>query len=103
MQSARQDLHSLAARVLKGTNPEEAVMLAWPLACGSAVAERSQAVAFENGTLRVRVPDRGWQSQLEAFSTQYSHKLSSLTGSVVSRICYEIAHTQAWERIPERR
>ena len=91
MQSARQDLHSLAARVLKGTNPEEAVMLAWPLACGSAVAERTQAVSFENGTLRVMVPDRGWQSQLQAFSAQYAQLLSRLTGTAVTHIRYERA------------
>jgi hypothetical protein len=98
MQSARQDLQSLAARVLKGTEPDEAVLLAWPLVCGAVVAERAQAAAFDSGVLRVRVPDRGWQSQLESFSAQYAHKLSRLTGAAVTRICYEIAHTQAWER-----
>ena len=30
MQSARQDLQSLTARVLQGAAPEEAVPLAWP-------------------------------------------------------------------------
>ena len=91
MQSARQDLQSLAARVLKDAAPEEAAVLAWPLVCGSAVAERAKAIAFENGTLRVVVPDRGWQMQLEAFSAQYSDRLSMLAGVVVNRIVFQTA------------
>ncbi|HWY71059.1 MAG TPA: DciA family protein [Terriglobales bacterium] len=90
MQSARQDLQALTARVLRNTDPAEAVVLAWPLVCGTAVAERVRAVAFENETLRVAVPDKGWQSQLEAFSAQYLHRLSNLSGVTVKRISYEI-------------
>ena len=99
MQSARQDLQSLTRRVLQGAAPEEAVSLTWPLVCGSVVAERAQAISFEAGVLRVRVPDRGWQSQLEAFSPQYLHKLSKLTGMGITTIRYEIAYSQAGERI----
>ena len=90
MQSARQDLHAIAARVLKDTDPADAVVLAWPLVCGAAVADRVRAVAFENETLRVAVPDKGWQSQLEAFNPQYLHRLSNLVGVTVKRISYEI-------------
>jgi hypothetical protein len=91
MQSPRQTLQTLAARVLAGASPEEAVLVAWPLVCGSAVAERASATSFEAGTLRVRVPDRGWQCQLESFSRQYAQKLSTFTGTSVERIQYEIA------------
>jgi Dna[CI] antecedent, DciA len=90
MQSARQDLHAIAVRVLKDTDPADAVVLAWPLVCGAAVAERVRAFAFENETLRVAVPDKGWQSQLEAFNPQYLHRLSKLAGVAVKRISYEI-------------
>ena len=90
MQSARQDLHAIAVRVLKDTDPADAVVLAWPLVCGAAVAERVRALAFENETLRVAVPDKGWQSQLEAFNPQYLHRLSTLAGVAVKRISYEI-------------
>jgi len=93
MQSARQDLQSLAARLLEGASPEEAVVLAWPLVCGSVVAERVQAAAFDSGVLRVLVPDRAWQAQLEAFSEHYAHKLSKLTGVAIAKISYEIAYS----------
>ena len=94
MQSARQDLQSLAAHVFKNTDPAEAVVLAWPLVCGTAVAERVRAIAFENETLRVAVPDKGWQFQLEAFSAQYLHRLSRLAGVPVNRISYEIVSSE---------
>src|SRR5438270_8601354 len=91
MQSTRQDLQSLARHLLRNAAPEEAVVLVWPLVCGSAVAGRARAVAFENETLRVAVPDKGWQSQLEAFTVQYLERLSNLAGVRVKRISYEIA------------
>ena len=90
MQSLRRNLGSLAAHVLKDAPREEAVALAWPLACGSAVAARTQAQEFADGTLRVRVPDPGWQTQLEAFSAQYCQKLSELCQVQVERISYEV-------------
>jgi len=94
VQSARQDLQTLAAHVLKNTDPAEAVVLAWPLVCGTAVAERVRAIAFENEVLRVAVPDKGWQSQLEAFSAQYLQRLSRLAGVPVKRIVYEIVSSE---------
>ena len=90
MQSTRNDVNSLAARVFKNAPAEEAVVLAWPLACGSAVAERTEAFSYQNGILRIRVPDRGWQSQLEDFSPQYKAKILSLTGVSVERIRYDL-------------
>ena len=90
MQPARQDLHALAARVLKDATPDEAVLLGWSLVCGAAVANRTKAVSFQDGTLRVLVPDRGWKLQLEAFSATYLERLSRLTRVPVARILYEI-------------
>ena len=90
MQSLRRNLGSLAALVLKDAPREEAVPLAWPLACGSAVAARTQAQEFANGMLRVRVPDLGWKAQLESFSPQYCQKLSELCQVKVERIFYEV-------------
>jgi hypothetical protein len=89
MQSARNDLNSLAARVLKDAPAEEAVVLAWPLACGSAVAGRTEALSYQNGILQIRVPDRSWQSQLEDFSPHYKAKILQLTGIKIERIRYD--------------
>ncbi len=90
MQSTRHDLTALAARVLKDAPPEEAVVLAWPLVCGSTIAQRAHAFEYQNGILRVRVPDRSWQAQLDDFSPQYKAKIRLLTGIDVKRIRYDL-------------
>lgn len=71
-------------------------MLAWPLACGSTVAERTEALSFIAGTLRVRVPDSGWKTQLESFSAQYRYKLSELSGQTIDFIAYEVNQPSAF-------
>ena len=91
MRSARLDLQKLSSMILAGLPAEEAAVLAWPLVCGSAVAERTQALSFASGALHVRVPDAGWRSQLEAFSVKYCEKLSSLLGDKIYRIEFQIA------------
>lgn len=91
MQSARLDLQKLSGTIVAGLPIEEAAVLAWPLVCGSAVAERTQAVSFDGRALKVRVPDAGWRSQLEVFSQTYLEKLSSLFGDKICRIEFQIA------------
>jgi Dna[CI] antecedent, DciA len=88
MQSARHDFGKLATRILKDAPIEESVLLAWPLACGSTVAERTQALSFADGTLCIHVPDDGWEGQLEGFSPLYRQKLGQLSGHAVIRIVY---------------
>jgi hypothetical protein len=100
MQPTRQDLGSLAARILKDAAPEEAVVLAWPLVCGSAVAARTEAFSFVDGILWIRVPDSGWKAQLEAFSALYRQKLSELSGIKVNRIGYEVTSRSPSEQRP---
>jgi hypothetical protein len=83
MHSARSDLEKISNKVFAGLPPEEACILAWPLVCGSSVAERTEAVGYCNGILVVKVSDRSWKSQLESFASQYSNKLSMLLGTPV--------------------
>jgi len=40
--------------------------------------------------LRVRVPDKSWQAQLDDFSPQYKAKIRMLTGIDVERIRYDL-------------
>lgn len=98
MQSARRELKSLAAKILKDASPEDSVILAWPLACGSTVAARTEALSFVDGTLHVLVPDSGWKAQLESFLAQYRQKLSELSGQKIQSIVYEIGRPNAFPK-----
>jgi hypothetical protein len=46
-------------------------MLAWPLVCGSRVAERTRALDFFQAVLRVEVPDAGWKRELQDLAPRY--------------------------------
>ena len=60
----------------------EAVLLAWPVACGSAVASRTQALEFSRGVLRVEVPDSAWRAELQHLAPRYVAALNRYTKGV---------------------
>jgi hypothetical protein len=64
-------LEKIVANSIRQVPPEDGAMLAWPLACGSAVAERTRPLDFLQGTLRVEVADAGWRRELQALAPQY--------------------------------
>jgi len=61
-------------------------VVAWPLACGSAVAERTQAVSFVCGVLRIEVPDAGWRAELQHLAPRYLAALNRYAAESVERI-----------------
>ena len=65
MDSARPTLQKLVADVLNRLPAEQVPVEAWQFVCGKQVAERTQAVSFGSGVLRVEVPDASWQEQLQ--------------------------------------
>ena len=61
-------------------------LLAWPLACGSAVAGRTQAISFAYGVLRVEVPDAGWRAELKELAPRYLATINRYAADAVNRI-----------------
>ncbi len=68
----------------------EAPLLAWSLACGSAVAERTRAMEFSRGVLRVEVPDAGWRAELQHLAPRYVAIINRYKVGTVSRIDFVI-------------
>ncbi len=66
MQHARATLTKIFKEVVR-REPDNAPVLAWPLACGAKIAERTTALGFVDGVLTVAVPDDAWQRQLQSF------------------------------------
>src|SRR5215469_14285714 len=77
-------LDRVIARSLRKS--DQAPIAAWPLACGSTVAERTNAIDFVRGVLWVEVPDAGWRTELRRFTTQYLVAINRYVGSSVSQI-----------------
>lgn len=84
-------LEKLLAQSIRLAPPAEAPLLAWPVVCGSAVAERTKALAFQDGTLSVEVADAGWKSELKSLAPQYLVAINRFTKQPVCRIEFIVA------------
>jgi len=79
-------LERIVAKSLRLAPPAEAPLMAWPVVCGSAVAERTRAVSFEGGVLHVEVAGQGWKAELQALSPRYLAVINRYTTEAVRRI-----------------
>jgi len=70
---------------------EQAPVVAWPLVCGSKVAQRTAALACVNGELAVRVPDKIWRSELQCFQDRYLAALNQVSRHKVKSIRFVTA------------
>src|SRR5260370_14370608 len=70
----------------------DAPLLAWPLACGSAVAERTRAMEFSRGVLRVEVPDAGWRAELQHLAPRYVAIINRYIVGIITRVGFLIRH-----------
>jgi hypothetical protein len=68
----------------------EAPLLAWPLVCGSVVAERTRALEFADAVLRVEVPDAGWKREMQGLAPRYLAVLNRYAGQKVEKIEFVI-------------
>lgn len=86
MDRAGAGLEKLVADALHRAPAGESAFLAWPVACGSAVADRTRALTFEEGILRVEVADPGWQRELTALAPRYLAAMNRYASTAVRRI-----------------
>ena len=69
--------------------------MAWPVVCGSAVAERTRALSFEDGVLRVEVAGQQWKAELQALAPRYLAMINRYTTEAVRRIEFVVASAGA--------
>jgi hypothetical protein len=91
MQPARGTLKKIFAQNVCANAGDEAPLLAWPIACGSAVATNTRALSFVDGTLVVAVRDAVWRSQLQFMSEQYLAGLNQIAGKMVRSVSFVVA------------
>ncbi len=72
-------MEKVVADSLRRMPAAEATLAAWPLVCGSAVAERTRALDFAEGVLRVEVADAGWRRELQALASRYVATINRYT------------------------
>jgi Dna[CI] antecedent, DciA len=79
-------LETIFAKALYRAPASESALLAWPIACGSAVAEQTRALGFSGGILRVEVADAGWRRELVALAPRYLASINNCSANPVERI-----------------
>ena len=75
-------MEKILAGSLRKAPSSEVALLAWPLACGSAVAGRTRAVEFSRGVLKIEVPDSAWRAELQHLAPRYVYALNRYTKGV---------------------
>ena len=86
MQPARATLKKIFAAALRQAGPEQAPLLAWPLACGATVADKTSPLDYADGVLTVEVPDEAWRRQLQELCPQYLSAINQTSPKPVSAI-----------------
>jgi hypothetical protein len=103
LEPASHGLEKIVAQSLRQMPATEAPLIAWPLVCGSAVAERTRPLSFEAGVLRVEVADAGWKSELQALAPRYVAGINQYTTETVYRIEFVIAGRAPFDKDQQSR
>jgi hypothetical protein len=90
LERAGAGFEKMLAGSLRRAPQGEAPLLAWPLVCGSVVAERTQALKFADAILQVAVPDAGWKRELQGLAPRYLAALNRYAGQKIQRIDFVI-------------
>ena len=86
MHHASATLSKIYGTVVQKTAGDQAPVIAWPLVCGSKVAQRTAALGCANGELAVRVPDKIWRNELQCFQDRYLAALNQVSRQKVKSI-----------------
>lgn len=86
MNRASAGLETIIAQALHRAPAAESALLAWPIACGSAVSDRTRALSFSDGILRVEVADAGWRRELASLAPRYLALINKYSAVSVKRI-----------------
>ena len=86
MHHARATLSKIYGTAVQKVAGEQAPVVAWPLVCGSKVAQRTAALGCVNGELAVRVPDKIWRNELQCFQDRYVAALNQVSRHKVKSI-----------------
>jgi predicted nucleic acid-binding Zn ribbon protein len=100
VEQAGSGLEKIVAQSLRQAPSAEGPLLAWPVVCGSAVAERTRAVSFDDGVLCVEVAGARWKAELQALAPRYLAMINRYTTQAVRRIEFVVVGTESGSANP---
>jgi hypothetical protein len=77
-------------RSLRALADEDRLVVAWPVACGKAMAERGAVVGYVDGVVLLQVADEVWMRQMMSMRTQLAGEMARISGVKVSEIHFEM-------------
>jgi Dna[CI] antecedent, DciA len=95
LEQAGSGLEKIVAQSLRMAPSGQSPLLAWPVVCGSVVAERTRALAFADGVLRVEVAGQRWRAELQALAPRYVAAINRYTSEAVRRIEFVLAQEES--------
>ncbi len=101
MESARETLQKIAAEIIRQSPPDRAPVVAWQFVCGKAVADRTEALSYADGTLVIRVADATWRAQLANMTPHYLDLLGRYTGQKIERLSFVLPGAATEEKGPQ--
>ncbi len=91
LERASASLDKVIGDALHRVRSGDSAVLAWPLACGSKVADRTRAVRFSQGVLHVEVADPGWRRELMSLAGRYLATINKYSRERVERIEFVVS------------
>jgi hypothetical protein len=90
MQRMRDLLRDSLGRSLRELSAEDRLAAAWPVACGSALAEHGQVLRLDDDlTLHVRVDGSAWMQQFLHMRSALANDLGRIAGVRLTAIHFE--------------
>ena len=90
VQGMRDLLKSSLRRSLGSMCEEDRLALAWPVACGRALAERGCFAGYAEGVVRIEVVDGAWLRQMMSMQAQLGREMARIAGVRVTEIHFEV-------------
>jgi predicted nucleic acid-binding Zn ribbon protein len=104
MEGMRELLKGSLRRSLGAMRDVDRLAVAWPVACGKALAERGAVVAYVGGVVYVEVADGAWLRQMISMQAQLAGEMARIAGVKVIGIHFEVKgqKSRRWEEALEK-
>jgi predicted nucleic acid-binding Zn ribbon protein len=86
MDGIRSLLKESLPRSLRGLRDEDRLAAAWVIVCGTALANHSRIMRYDDGQIHVEVRDKVWLEQMRSMSAQLGSELSRTAGIKVTEL-----------------
>lgn len=89
MEGMRDLLKRSLVKSLREMPDEDKIVVAWPVACGKAMAERGTVVGYSKGVVLVEVADAAWLRQMLSIQGQLAWEIGRISGVRVRGIDFK--------------